>query len=383
MSVLVFAGPSLPSDFDLGGAERRPPVKRGDILDALNRPLSAIGLIDGALSERATLWPKEIIAALAAGVRLVGGGTLGALWAAQLADFGADGVGEVFEGLVSGRLRGLEDIAPLDRIEQERLVRIGRPLVDLLDLIERAQKTRMISSAAARAMEAVARRLDPTERRYESLFERAHGEGIDMGVIDALAALGRNTKESPCERDARLVVERLRGAPATAPRAEPRFDPRAVPDTIALDRLRSLRDLERVDPALRIRLESESVTDAARPRVEPLTRAGEPVKAIRKKVLLRLLASRELDRLGARITRSEAQTTADDVRRFLGLTRRDDFEAWLRAEGMAPAEFFAIMWDMAAVNKCEQWHGSAIDRALPGHIAVNAAFDWAVKRGFD
>lgn len=100
---VLFSGPSLTDaeraafpDFD-----HRGPAARGDLTDAVEAGAVAIGLVDGLFGNTPAVWHKEILNALATGVRVAGGASMGALRAAECAAFGMVGVGTVYARLAA------------------------------------------------------------------------------------------------------------------------------------------------------------------------------------------------------------------------------------------------------------------------------------------
>ena len=91
----------------------RGPARQGDIARAALEGASAIGLVDGLYEDVAAPWHKEILFALAQGVTVLGGASIGALRAAECAAFGMIGVGDIFESYVSGARVDDSDVAQL------------------------------------------------------------------------------------------------------------------------------------------------------------------------------------------------------------------------------------------------------------------------------
>lgn len=101
---VLFSGPSL-SDADRAafpGLDHRGPARRGDLTDAVEAGATAIGLVDGLFGNTPAVWHKEILHALSLGVRVAGGGSMGALRAAECAPFGMVLIGGVAARLASG-----------------------------------------------------------------------------------------------------------------------------------------------------------------------------------------------------------------------------------------------------------------------------------------
>jgi L-ascorbate metabolism protein UlaG (beta-lactamase superfamily) len=104
--------------------------------------------------------------------------------------------------------------------------------------------------------------------------------------------------------------------------------------------------------------------------VEAIVRVGENSRVLRKKVLLRLLAEREVERLGLDVPEQEVQALADALRRRLGLFSAAETRAWLGREGLTPRRFGETMRALATVGVVERRYAAAIDQKLPIHAAI-------------
>src|SRR5207247_669783 len=130
-------GPTLSPDDARGelDAVYLPPVSQGDVYRvALERP-QAIGIIDGYFERVPAVWHKEILWALAQGIRVYGSASMGALRAVELAPFGMDGIGRIFEAYQKGILEDDDEVAvahsPVEmgyRVLSEAMVNIRHTL---------------------------------------------------------------------------------------------------------------------------------------------------------------------------------------------------------------------------------------------------------------
>ena len=107
MTPLIFAGPSLytVTPEQLSGIDLRPPAGKGDLLAAIRAGAKVIGIVDGTFEYGASVWHKEILFAIRQGVAVFGAASMGALRAAECADFGMIGIGRVFADYAAGRRR--------------------------------------------------------------------------------------------------------------------------------------------------------------------------------------------------------------------------------------------------------------------------------------
>ena len=125
MNAVIFAGPSLPPAVrpEDPALEWRPPVKQGEVYEAaLARP-AIIGIIDGYFEVTPTVWHKEILWAMAQGIHVYGGASIGALRAAELHPFGMVGIGRIFEAYCDGTLTDDDEVAGTARPRRTRLPR--------------------------------------------------------------------------------------------------------------------------------------------------------------------------------------------------------------------------------------------------------------------
>src|SRR5437762_10719938 len=113
MSVYVFTGPTIPPEearFELQ-ATYLPPAAEGDVYRvSLKRP-EAIGIIDGYFQSTPAVRHKEILWAMSRGIHVFGSASMGALRAAELAAFGMEGVGTIFELYRDGVLEDDDEVA--------------------------------------------------------------------------------------------------------------------------------------------------------------------------------------------------------------------------------------------------------------------------------
>jgi hypothetical protein len=187
MSAVIFSGPSLPPSAVSGvtGIEWRPPVRQGDVyLAALSGP-AIIGIIDGYFEIVPTVWHKEILWAMAQGIHVYGGASIGALRAAELAEFGMKGVGSVYAQYCDGRLTDDDEVAVLHGPEEIGYVQVTEAMVNVRATIDRASQLGVIAPELAVALVRIAKSLFYKDRTYEAIIKAATEHGL------APEALGR------------------------------------------------------------------------------------------------------------------------------------------------------------------------------------------------
>ena len=152
----LFAGPSLYGDIVAGRIAAAPdvvcrgPAAQGDVAAAVLDGATAIGLVDGRYEDVAAPWHKEILFALSEGVAVYGGGSLGALRAAECAHFGMIGVGEIFARYMSGDLVDDSAVAQLHAPAELDYLPLTEALVNVEATIRRLAARGLIDRRSPR-----------------------------------------------------------------------------------------------------------------------------------------------------------------------------------------------------------------------------------------
>lgn len=224
---ILFAGPSLPEGAQVAPSiEVRPPARCGDLIRALAERPAAIALVDGVFEVAPSVWHKEILAVLAAGVPVYGAASLGALRAAELDRFGMIGVGAIYAAYRDG---SIEDDAAV--MVSHAPAELGhRPLTLALVDAEASLNAAALGPAERAGLLAAARRLNFRERSWPAVLaayrDRA-GAAAAARASQEIAAAAFSQKE----RDVAALLERLAGdLPVPSLRYE-------VPCTLFLNRL--------------------------------------------------------------------------------------------------------------------------------------------------
>lgn len=215
MDTIVFLGPTLL----LAEAKKifpeacyHAPAQCGDILRALRLKPKKILLIDGYFEGRASVWHKEILFALEKGVAVYGAGSMGALRAAELADFGMRGVGKVFQNYRSCFLDNDDAVAVLHADRDTGYVQMNEALVDIQASLEKAHKKKFISESKKEMLLRTITDWFYPDRNLEHIYNEAEKKGspfqefsawlqrngiVKQKTLDAIEALNRARNEKP------------------------------------------------------------------------------------------------------------------------------------------------------------------------------------------
>jgi hypothetical protein len=170
---MVFAGPSLPPDERPSGLRFiwRGPARAGDALDLLGEPsVSTVVLIDGLFDSYPAIRHKELLILIGAGMRVIGGASMGALRACELRSFGMEGVGQVFRAYARGQLTGDDEVALLHGPEEAGWNGLTEPLVNVRATLVQAIRRGVIRAEAARRLRSTAAAIHFSERTWDAVL---------------------------------------------------------------------------------------------------------------------------------------------------------------------------------------------------------------------
>jgi hypothetical protein len=207
---VAFLGPSLPhaeARMVVGEeCELRPPVKRGD-LPSLPEDVALIAIIDGVFHGEAAVGHREILARLRNGTEVVGGGSMGALRAAELHSLGMKGMGEVFRLYAGGEIEGDDEVALI--FDPEGLEALSEPLVNMRYNLGRAVEGGIIGEGERGEILERLRATFYPRRTIERLLEIA-GELLEGASLSRFEILVREDYVDIKKEDALEVLRYVR-----------------------------------------------------------------------------------------------------------------------------------------------------------------------------
>lgn len=174
---------------------------------------STLVLLDGYYYTVPSVTHKELLYALDAGVRVIGAASLGALRAVELAPFGMEGTGRVFEAYRSGVLDGDDEVALLHAAAEHGYRPTTVALVEVRFALER------LVAEGAVAADTAGRLIDSLKALPFTARDLARIEELARSLADGLAvALRRElARYSVKQDDARLALELAMAAPVPRP----------------------------------------------------------------------------------------------------------------------------------------------------------------------
>jgi hypothetical protein len=190
MMAVIFAGPSLPPLIapHVAGLHWRPPVRQGDLYLAARSAPAIIGVIDGYFEIVPTVWHKEVLWAMAQGIHVYGGASIGALRAAELADFGMKGIGHVYRQFRTGQLADDDEVAVLHGPAELDYVQVTEAMVNVRATIARALELGVLDPALAAELVPIAKSLFYKDRTYEAILKAASERGLAPEALHRFAS---------------------------------------------------------------------------------------------------------------------------------------------------------------------------------------------------
>ncbi|MGZ4902159.1 MAG: TfuA-like protein [Halobacteriota archaeon] len=193
LDCVVFTGPSITCEEVIALDERltcRPPAIRGDIWRAAQGGARFIALIDGVFYNHAAVSHREIIRTIRANVTVIGGGSMGALRASELDDFGMVGIGKIYRCFKEGIIEADDEVAV--GYNPVTFEPVSEPLVNLRVALRMLVEARVIDKQLKDMLLAIAKGQFYLDRRIETLLNAAERRSLITDqkareVVDFLA----------------------------------------------------------------------------------------------------------------------------------------------------------------------------------------------------
>jgi hypothetical protein len=124
-----------------------PPIRRGDLSRDIEEGVNVVGIIDGEFFQSMAVTPSEVLDALRTGMAVYGAGSIGALRAAELHEFGMVGCGRIFEH-IRDTPYFLDDYLGVT-FEDATSPHVSLPMIDFSATLEALTKAGSLDEASA------------------------------------------------------------------------------------------------------------------------------------------------------------------------------------------------------------------------------------------
>lgn len=190
-------------------ANYQPPIRRFQLEKFVQKGYRVMGIIDGIFFDRAAVGHREIISAIHAGVKVVGGASMGALRASELDTHGMIGVGKVYEWYRDGVIESDDEVAV--STNPDTFEPISAPLVNIRETLKAAFNSGLIDEKEHYDLLELAINTYYQDRSYLGLVK----EGTKKGLIPEergkpLLDFCINKEVDVKRKDAILVLETVK-----------------------------------------------------------------------------------------------------------------------------------------------------------------------------
>jgi len=215
MSVYVFIGPTISAaeaSLELE-AIYLPPAAEGDVYRLSLKKARVIGIIDGYFHFTPSIRHKEILWAMSHGIHVFGSASMGALRAAELAAFGMEGVGTIFEQYRDGTLEDDDEVALIHGPPETGFQAGSEAMVNIRETLQAAKCEGVISPTTQLQLVTIAKNTYYPDRSYAALFCRAEELSLPEDELERLRRWLPTGQVNQKRKDAiamlRLIRERL------------------------------------------------------------------------------------------------------------------------------------------------------------------------------
>jgi hypothetical protein len=337
--VFVFLGPTLPVEQARAvlDATYLPPVAMGDLHALMARRPRLVAIVDGLFEQTPAVWHKEVLHALSRGVRVFGSSSMGALRAAELAAFGMEGVGRIFQAFHDGALEDDDEVAVAHGPAQSGFRALSEAMVNLRAGLEAAERAGLISAATASALVALGKAMLYPDRSWSALVAAGTAAGLPAAELEALGGFVRRAQPDQKRDDALELLRRVRDEVArglTPHRATFQFEP----TTFWLNLVATAAPV----PAAAGAGEGGSPITAERVRNHLLTALPDRQELLRAALFLHLVRT-EAERAGVTVDRAARDRAAELFRRRRGLISVAATNAWMARNRLSRVDFAELV----------------------------------------
>ena len=321
-----------------------PQRNKGDLLTAaVERRPDVIGLIDGLFLQSLSTWHKEILYAIDRGISVYGASSMGALRAAETAEYGMIGVGEIYRQFASGELNDDNEVAVSHGPAERRYVQLSEPMVNVRATLRAAEHAGAITPERRGQLTEIAKKVYFTERTFAGIFNSAASAGVPRAELDVLSKFVSTSYVDQKRQDAIQLLRIIAALPDTEPRTPPEFEFARNSSFITLyDRDRRVQRGQTEVPLEAI-ANYLAIHD---PDFDDLNFAA----------LNRALALEFAFLLGVTVSETDIGSESNRFMRRRGLAEGATFSAWLAENDISAEEYHDLMKQVALCRRLHRWY---------------------------
>lgn len=225
MKTCLFAGPTLFRQATPPSISRYGPLALGSVFRAVEGGYRRVGIVDGVFGNTPSVWHKEILYAISEGVEVVGAGSMGALRAAELWQFGMIGLGRIFRLFRSGSWADDDEVAVIHATEEFDFQPLSEAMANIRCTLRRLRRQGLMNRSLEQDLIGRMKARHFSERSRDELRQRttdALGQPAAERLMDAFDRGYIDVKRHDAQM---LVAYLIKPLPDRPPRARPAFAP--------------------------------------------------------------------------------------------------------------------------------------------------------------
>jgi hypothetical protein len=348
VKAVIFLGPSLPvpEAKEILDAIYLPPARQTDFLTAtVNLRPDVIGLIDGVFLHSLSVWHKEILYALNRGVLVFGASSMGALRAAETAEFGMIGVGEIYRQYASGELQDDDEVALAHASADQDYLKVSEPMVNIRATFAAAERAGIIEGSLRSRLNRIAKAMYFSDRTFQAILKAAEGDGVPPDRREALARFVKTNYVDQKRLDAIELLQAVKRLETLDRDSWPRPKPFEFIRSSLFGTLYT-RDRRVEHGPINLALESignyVSLHDTGFDELN--------FNALNRAVVFEFAGV-----LGIKVRDEDVDTESKRFRKKKGLVTEEDLAAWLQANHLSDREFRDLMSQVAHCRGLHRW----------------------------
>jgi hypothetical protein len=208
----LFAGPTLFGEPAPQHIARFGPAALGSVFRAVELGYTRIGIVDGYFGNTPSIWHKEILFAISEGVEVIGAGSMGALRAAELFQFGMVGIGRIFRLFRSGLWTDDDEVAVIHATEELDFRPLSEAMANIRFTFHKLRRQGLVERGIETELTARLKAKHFSERTGDEVRRQAArlaGERVGQRLIEDFERLYVDAKK----RDAQALVNYMLHSP--------------------------------------------------------------------------------------------------------------------------------------------------------------------------
>lgn len=377
MSVYIFTGPTLSAD--QAGAELEaiylPPASEGDVYRVACRQPQVIGIIDGYFECVPAVWHKEILWAMAHGIHVYGSASVGALRAAELAAFGMEGVGRIFQSYADGTIEDDDEVAVAHGPAEQSYRPISVAMVNIRATLYAAESAGVIQQFTRISLERIVKDMFYHERSYPAMIERGAKKGLCQPELDALRSWLPTCQVDQKREDALAMLRLIRG------RLEAGLEQKRV--SYSFEYTANWEIASRRAGGLHLEAPAHSDATLLENLLDEVRLEADSYATTQEAALLRFLAIGEAWRRGIVPTDGMLRDVRVRFQNEAVIGDQDAFESWLSRNDLTRTEFSELVADQVRVEWVLKLAELGAASLIPDHLRVVGKYSRLAKRARD